>query len=178
MAKVKFVYHKARCDRQHYINEDDVRVVLQRLPPELWKSLRTVHFNDRSWGARIAGYANRTTDIAICALPPGISLTKFLVRGQSPEQFGAQRGRKWPVLAIRRFLLYDVLLHELGHLRIVNESATRIRRKFASEKLAQEFSDYWRWELWSSPFYHADLVHNPPPGLKLTTHATALITKP
>jgi hypothetical protein len=91
-----------------------------------------------------------------------MSLTRFLVRGQSPRQFGAQRGTQWPKVAIRRFLLYDVFLHELGHLQVVNEKAKDERRKFAMETKAQEFSMYWCRKLWSEPFDHSDPAHSPP----------------
>ena len=54
--------------------------------------------------------------IAICALPRRVSLTRFLRhRRQSPREFGARRGAQWPILAVKRFMLYDVFLHELGH---------------------------------------------------------------
>jgi hypothetical protein len=106
-------------DRAHHVREDDVRVVLSRLPQDVWHRLRGVHFNDRSWGGRVLGYVNRgRRDIALCALPPRISLARFLIRGEaSPQEFGASRGRQWPAVAIRRLLLYDTFLHELGHLQ-------------------------------------------------------------
>jgi hypothetical protein len=151
-------YNKSRTGekRKHYINEDDVEVVLSRLPKELWTRLRAVHFNDRSWGCRKLGYV-----IAICALPPRVSLSRYLIR-RSPKEFGAIRGQQWPEIAVRRFLLYDVFLHELGHLQIVDPEAKRLRRKFASETKAQEFADYWRAKLWLTNFDHTDQVHNPP----------------
>ncbi len=163
MPRVRFSYSEVWCDRRHYLNEADVSVVLSRLPREAWQGLRAVHFNDRSWGARILGYANpRARDISICALPPEISLTRFLVRGQSPEMFGAVRGSRWPEVAVRRFLLYDVLLHEIGHLRIVREGARTGRLWHAREKLAQKFGDEWRRRLWADRFDHPDPAHNPP----------------
>ncbi|MGI8980620.1 MAG: tetratricopeptide repeat protein [Pirellulaceae bacterium] len=150
-------------DRLHHLTEEDVRVVLSRLPVEEWKRLRRVHFNDQSRGARTLGYVNRgRREIALCALPPRISLTRFLVKGQSPEQFGAKRGGKWSERAIRRFLLYDVFLHELGHLKIVDDKAKSVRRKFAREKYTQEFGMSWCKKLWSQPFHHPDAVHSPP----------------
>ncbi len=91
-----------------------------------------------------------------------MSLTRFLTKGQTPEQFGARRGTQWPPLAIRRFLLYDVFLHELGHLQVVDGDATTLRRKFAMETKAQEFAMAWCRRLWSEPFDHPDPVHNPP----------------
>jgi hypothetical protein len=59
-------------------------------------------------------------------------------------------------------LLYDTLLHEIGHLQIVNEAARSLRRRFADERLAQEFADEWRERLWAQVFDHPDPVHNPP----------------
>ena len=161
--KITFSSLILHSDRIHHVNEEDVRVVLSRLPEDTCSRLRSVHFNDRSRGARILGYVNRgRREIALCALPPRISLTPFLVRGQSPRRFGAKRGTQWPKLAIRRFLLYDVLLHELGHLQIVHDKAKTARRKFAGETKAHEFAMHWCRRLWSNPFPHRDPVHNPP----------------
>jgi hypothetical protein len=165
-AHVKFSMSPPGADRIHHVDENDVRVVLGRLPIELWQRLRTVHFNDKARGARVLGYVSRgRRDIALCALPPRMGLTQALRMGQRAEDFGARRGEKWPTLAIRRFMLYDVFLHELGHLQLVDEDASSVRRKFALEKRAQEFAMHWCGELWAKPFDHPDPVHNPPtPG--------------
>src|SRR5262249_37116067 len=154
---LKFSVSATGCDRIHHLTEEDIRVVLDRLPAEVWSRLRAVHFNDRSRGARCLGYVNRgRREIALCALPPRMSLTRLLVRGQSPEQFGARRGRQWPELAIRRRLLYGTFLHELGHLQVIDDQATTVRRKFAMETKAQEFAMKWCQCLWSQPFDHPD----------------------
>src|SRR5262249_62433677 len=114
IARIKFSRSAVGADRIHYIDAIDVRVLLGRLPIELWARLRAVHFNDWSRGARVLGYVNRGhREIALCALPPRMSLQPF--RGRTPEEFGAQRGQKWSALAMRRFMLYDTFLHELGH---------------------------------------------------------------
>jgi hypothetical protein len=63
---------------------------------------------------------------------------------------------------VRRYLLYDVLLHELGHIQVVDAKASDFRRRYAGETLAQRFADNLRHELWSEPFDHPDPVHNPP----------------
>jgi hypothetical protein len=161
--QVKFSLSIPGADRIHHVNEDDIRVILSRLPVDLCRRLRAVHFNDRSRGARVLGYVNRgRREIALCALPRRVSLTRFLVKGQTPEQFGAKRGYKWPSLAVRRFLLYDVFLHELGHLQSVNGDARSARLKFAREKMAQAFAMRWNSQLWSESFPHPDPVHNPP----------------
>ena len=150
-------------DRVYHITPEDVRVVLSRLPDDAYSRLKGVHFNDQGWGGRRLGYTNRgRREIALCSLPPRMSLTRFLVKGQTPEMFGARRGTQWPVLAIRRFLLYDVLLHEIGHLQIIDDRSRGEYRKFAREGKAQDFAMYWCKHLWSVPFDHPDPVHNPP----------------
>jgi hypothetical protein len=168
MPRIRFSTSPAGGDRRHWLTEDDIDVLLSRLPAETYERLRAVHFNDQSRGARTLGYVNRgRREIAICALPPRISLSRFLVRGQSPGLFGAQRGAQWPPLAIRRFILYDVFLHELGHLQLVNPRSNDERRRFAMERLAQEFADGWRRTLWAETFAHPDPVHNAPTSDKL-----------
>src|SRR5688500_4868074 len=160
---ITFTVSPTRAGRIHYVTENDVRVVLDRLPPELFSRLRTVHFNDRSWGARILGYVTHSRrEIFLCALPRRVSLSRFLLHRQSPRTFGAKRGGQWSALSIRRFMLYEVLLHEVGHLQIVNERSTVERRKFAMETKAEGFAVYWRKQLWSQPLDHPDPVHNPP----------------
>lgn len=163
MRTVQFTRRAPGWDRRHFVDEDDVRVVLARLPAELSRRLRAVHFNDRARGNRVLGYVNRARrEIALCALPPRVSLGPFLRRRYAPSEFGAARGCQWPALAVRRFMLYDVFLHELGHLQVVRPRARAPRRKFAREVLAQRFADHWRRRLWSEPFDHPDPVHNPP----------------
>jgi len=167
--RVQFSTLPTREKRIHYVDADDVRVVLSRLPDEVKARLLTVKFNDRSRGARTLGYVNRgRREIALCALPPRVSLTRSLVRGQSPRQFGATRGEQWSSLAVRRFMLYDVLLHELGHLQIIHERANSVRRKFAMETRAEEFATKWRKQLWAKPFDHPDPAHNPPTAAEFT----------
>jgi hypothetical protein len=161
LARVKFSVARPGADRIHYIDADAVRTVLSRLPLELWQRLRAVHLNDRG-RARILGYVTRgRREIALCALPPRLSLTAALVKGQTPEHFRARRGEKWPRLAVRRFMLYNVLLHELGHLQLVDNTRSA-RLKFAREKLAQNFALRWSNWLWTAQFVHSDPVHNPP----------------
>jgi hypothetical protein len=165
LRRIKFTRTKTNGGRVHYLRPDDILVVLSRLPEELWERLRAVHFNDRSWGRRIAGYVNRARrEITICAFPVSVSCTPFarLKYSNSPGTFGATRGEQWPRLAVRRFFLYEVFLHELGHLQMVNANAKSIRRQFASEKLAQDFANRWRRSLWAQDFDHNDAIHYPP----------------
>ncbi len=163
LEKIKFISAEACCDRAHVITPEEVLIVLSRMPEETWRRVRAVHFTDRSRGARVLGYVQASRrEISLCALPPRVSLTRFLVRGQTPETFGAKRAMQWPHLAVRRFMLYDVLLHELGHMQIVDEKAKSVRRRFAYEKYAQMFADQWRKTLWREHYDHPDSVHNAP----------------
>lgn len=163
MSPLTFNHHPPRSDRHHFITEADVRVVLERLPKPLWEGLTAVHFNDRAMGRRRLGYVQRGRDeIALCALPRRVSLASFLRRSQSPTQYGAVRGCQWPGLAVRRYMLYDVFLHQLGLLQVVNTKAKTTDRRFAGETRAQQFAEQWCRTLWSQPFDHPDPVHNPP----------------
>jgi tetratricopeptide (TPR) repeat protein len=163
MRDIAFSYHHPRGDRRHFVTEEDVRVVLERLPGSVSKRLKAVHFNDRARGRRCLGYVRPGhNEIALCALAPRVSLGVYLRRSQSPGQFGAVRASQWPLQAIRRFMLYDVLLHELGHLQIIDQKAKTWRRQFACETLAQDFAESWCRELWAQPFDHPDPVHSAP----------------
>ena len=165
LKRIRFSVNRVSGDREHYLDPEDIRILLARLPLGLWAKLRAVHFNDRSWGARTLGYVTRGhREIAICALPPRISLTRMLVDGTgskgqkktSPTEFGAVWGRPWSRLAVR------VFLHELGHLQVVDESTNEPRKRYAKERKAQEFADYWRMKLWSASLDNLAPEHNGP----------------
>lgn len=124
--------------------------------------------NDRSEGARTLGYVTPgRREIAICAVPPRTSMSRALLRGQSPRTFGAIRGWQWPPVAVKRFMLYDTFLHELGHIQLVNPKVKSERLRYARERKAEEFSEKWRKKLWSQHFDHADPVHNRPSAAEL-----------
>lgn len=55
LSRIKFSSSVPGADRIHHVTEEDVRVVLSRLPFEFWARLRAVHFNDRACGARVFG---------------------------------------------------------------------------------------------------------------------------
>ncbi len=59
-------------------------------------------------------------------------------------------------------MLYDVFLHEIGHLQVIHPKASNPRRKFAHETKAEEFAEVWRKKMWSQPFDHPDPAHHPP----------------
>ncbi len=116
-----------------------------------------------SWGARTIGYVNNDRrEISICALPPHVSLSALLIKSGSPADYGARRGTQWPHLAVRRFLLYNTFLRELGHMQLVNAKSKTNRRKYAGERKSYEFAKYWRKKLWGNHFDHPDKAHNPP----------------
>jgi len=164
LEKIQFVTHGTIWHRRHFVWEEDVKVVLSRLPEDLWKNLKKVHFKDDARGNRLLGYTTTRgrREITLCALPHRVSLSRFCGLSQKSLTFGALWGSQWPVKAIRRFMLYDVLLHEVGHLQVVIPSSKNPRRKFADEPKADEFADQWREKLWSQTFDHPNPVHNPP----------------
>ena len=161
--KVRFTIARPSADRVYHIAPEQVKVVLSRRPYEHWRMLRAVHFNDTSRGARVLGYVTGgRREVALAALPPRMSCTRFLGKGRTPEHFGAVRGTQWPELAIQRFLLYGVFLRELGYLQVVDEKAKSARRKYAREGKAQAFALHWRRALWDEPFDHPDPIHQRP----------------
>lgn len=157
---------RARSDHLvSYISTRDLDVVLGRVPEDYRSRLRDVFCSRDSRGVRWLGYVQRRgrRDITLCSvLPPRLSLGRYLVRGQTAADFGAPRRGQWPPWAVRRFLLYDTLLHELGHLQIVRPRSSRWDRRYASETLAQQLADELRAELWAENFRHPDPVHNAP----------------
>ncbi|HEV8134640.1 MAG TPA: hypothetical protein VGP85_08185 [Pyrinomonadaceae bacterium] len=149
----------------NYVNPTDVHVVLSRIPENLRARLREVFLSSRSFGVRLLGSVRRRgrRDIDLYSvLPPRVSLRGYLGKGRDAAEFGAPRKGQWPPWAVRRFLLYDTLLHELGHLQLVRPRGRSWNRRFASETLAKEFATSWRRELYSTSFVHPDPVHNSP----------------
>ena len=169
MEEIHYTYSLTTAGRKHRVSGADIDVLLRRIPEELWSRLRVVHFNDKSFGNRTLGYVTGSRrEIALCALPTGISFGRVCRRyEQKPRWFGAAWGHQWSDLAVRRLMLYEVFLHELGHLQVVDKDSPNIRRRFALEKKAQEFADHWRKRLWLERFEHADRVHNPPSAQEL-----------
>ena len=153
-----------------YVNQREIDLVLDRVPQEHRTRLRDV-FRVRSSDAKILGSVSPSgrRDIDLSAtLPIRVSLGRYLHGGQSPEEFGAPKHGQWPPWAVRRFLLYDVLFHEIGHLQVVEPRAARTNRKFASERRAQEFADELRRSLFSRHFEHRDPIHNAPTEAELS----------
>jgi hypothetical protein len=158
-------------DLVSYIDMREVEVVIERVPVEYRTRIRDI-FRRRSSDAKVLGGVTTRgrRDIELSTrLPIRVSLGRYLHGGQSAEEFGAPKQGQWPPWAVRRFLLYDVLLHEIGHLQVVDEKASRVQRKFASETRAQEFSDEMRRTLYSEHFDHADPIHNAPAAAELAT---------
>src|SRR5205823_14653273 len=105
--------------------------------------LKKVHFKDDARGNRTLGYTTTKgrREISLCALPHHLSLNRAVPH--KTEEYGALRGSQWPSIAIRRFMLYNTLLHEIGHLQVILPENTNLNRKFAHETQAQSFADHW-----------------------------------
>jgi hypothetical protein len=58
LRRIRFSVAKPKGDREHYLTFEQICTLLKRLPLDVWSRLRGVHFNDRSWGARVLGYVN------------------------------------------------------------------------------------------------------------------------
>jgi hypothetical protein len=156
-----------------YINQQEIELVIERVPAHDRTRVRDI-FRRRSSDAKVLGSVStrgrRDIDLS-AALPIRVSLGRYLHGGQSADEFGAPTHGQWPPWAVRRFLLYDVLFHEIGHLQIVEPGASRVNRKFASETRAQEFADELRRTLYSEPFEHRDPIHNTPTAGELASLA-------
>lgn len=156
-----------------YISAEDCDIVLSRVPAEYKTRLRDVFpYNRSRRGVRVLGwvrtYGRRDINIA-GILPPRVSLRGYMRPGiASAAEFGAPRAGQWPPWAVRRYLLYGTLLHELGHLQVVDPRAQRNQRKFASETKADEFATEMRGRLYAERFDHADPVHNAPTEAELS----------
>lgn len=154
----------SRMDLVSYITREDVDVVLGRIPAELRFRLRDVVLWGDSRGVRRLGWVRRgRREITLCAqLPVRLSLRTYMPGRCRAADFGAPERGQWPPWAVRRFLLYHALLHELGHLQLVGAAPDAWDGEFASETLADEFANEWRGRLYSEPFRHSDPVHNAP----------------
>lgn len=163
---------KTEPDLINYISFEDIEIIKERVPQDFRSRLRDVFTHYTSDGVRFLGSVTRRgrRDIKLCSiLPYRTSLRQFLVKGQSALEFGTSARGQWTPWAVRRFLLYDVFLHELGHLQIIMPKNSNNNRKFASETLAQKFADDLRRELWKNHFDHPDPVHNIPQTDELAT---------
>jgi hypothetical protein len=156
---------KSEPDLIRYISGKDIEIVKGRIPEEFRYRLRDVFINYTSFGGKQLGWVTSfgRRDINLCAfLPHRISLGRYLTRGQKASEFGGTARGQWIPWAVRRFLLYEVFFHEVGHLQIIHPRNSNNNRKFASETKAQEFADNLRRELWKTSFEHPDPVHNSP----------------
>ena len=151
-----------------YITRAEVDLVLGRLPIEPRARLRDVHLHGTSKGVRRLGWVTHgRRDITLCTmLPPRVSLRLYMYRGRVASEFGAPDRGQWPPWAVRRKLLYDTLLHELGHMQQVGD-ATHHLSEFAGEPMADHFAAEWRGRLYSQRFEHPDPIHNAPTNAEL-----------
>lgn len=156
-------------DRLFFIDMADVDIVLARIPPTYLDRLRDVSLFGDSKGGRRLGFVTTygRRDVNLCALLPiRISMRELMRRGSSALDFGAPERGQWPPWAVRRLLLYSVLLHEIGHIQEV-QSSSRMKRRFASERISDAFANELRGQLYSTPFDHIDPIHNAPSDAEL-----------
>lgn len=133
------------------IREDDVKLVLERLPQETFSRFQVIHFSDPSRDLRWIGYINQEkAEIAISLLPPGVRRIRFVMRvggGPTSRRFARRTNARK-----RRDLLFDVLVDDIGHLQIMDEQAADGVRVRSYEPARRAHTDYWRLRLWSFNF--------------------------
>jgi hypothetical protein len=134
------------------VSEDDVKLVLDRLPENTWNRFQVIHFNDPRRGLRWLGYINHErAEIAISLLPPGVRRVRFVMRAGQPSRVPRATRRLSP----RREMLFDVLLDDIGHLQILDERVRDGVRLRSYEPRPAPHTDYWRLRLWSFKFASA-----------------------
>ena len=150
-------------DLYRYLTQEDVLVLLNRLPLAEYKHLKSVTFKTCA-GADAYGlvFLKRIKGIVICDQSQRTSIRTNSAKRGRLDEFGALPHIKWPTVAIRRYLLYGTFLHELRHTQIISPAKKITRDKIPLEKLAEEYADHWRGELYKESFDHPDPVHNLP----------------
>ena len=115
---IEFVRDEISSHFRQYIEETEIEALLSHLPDATWQDLHRVRFkNGADTGGRLGDVATHPdSEIVIFAQAYRVSLTPYLGRDETPETYGAVDGSRWPVLAIKRFMLYNVLLAQLGRL--------------------------------------------------------------
>jgi len=159
------IFHEkeVRGDLHRFVTKEDILTLLNRLPLEEYQQLKTVTF-ETCGGAYQFGYVfyKRVKGIVLCDQPLRMGMKEADAKRGHLIEYGGLNNMKWPIIAIRRYMLYNVFLHELRHTHIVNPHKKLTRHKIPFEKLANEYSDFWRGELYKDKFDHHDPVHNLP----------------
>jgi len=147
-----------------FIDQHDVEAVLDQLPAAEKSRLGQVIFRS-SAATRTLGYVTdrgRRDIVLASRLPPRVSLRGYMYAGHRAIDYGAPARGQWPPWAVRRYLLFGVLLHELGHLQQVSTNQPGALGGYASETKADEFSLRWRDALWAAGSPTPDPAHHPP----------------
>jgi|GEM_PF-4884861 len=161
--EIFFHYGRMGSDLYQYLHREDILVLLNRLPLKEYEHLRSVTFKTCKGGNAFGRvYSKRITGIIICDIASRISISHPKPTKDCLFEYGAIQSLKWPTIAVRRFMLYDVFLHELRHTQIIHPEKKETRYKIPKERLAHEYADYWRGELYQEKFDHPDPVHNLP----------------
>ena len=150
---IEFVRDEVSSHFRQYVEETEIEALLAQLPEETRRDLHRVRFkNGVDTGGRLGDIASDPDpEIVIYAQAYRVSLTPYLGRDETPETYGAVDGCRWPVLAIKRFVLYNVLLTQLGRLQVGASGAS-----------GEQFAGHWRRELWSREPDDSDAVHRAP----------------
>lgn len=145
-AKFELSYLPQGPGEQLTIREDDVKLVLEKLPADSWSRFQVVHYHDAERGIRWIGYVNREKrQIAISPLPSGVRRIRFVVGGgtKAPQSKLPKRRAR-----IQNDMLFDVFVDDVGRLQIIDEKKLRVRAH-PFDAPAIPYTDYWRLKLWT-----------------------------
>jgi hypothetical protein len=145
-------------DYVHPVTRSDITSLLQRLGPEHTYGLSTVHLAApprTEDGKLLFGRLIVPGVIVLYAqpVPPWALPARLAARDEEALRLagaqvtiagnGTQTIVDWPGATLRRFMLLDVLLHELGHHRLQHERrapAGRVVRERDHEAFAEQFA--------------------------------------
>ncbi|MBK6734107.1 MAG: hypothetical protein IPG61_08450 [bacterium] len=151
----RIVETRPRPGREHVLNRREIRQALLRLGPECYYGLRCITLgsaNDGSRQLKLGRYENPGC-ITLFAQPPppwridGIvdagAVAQLERAGASVEvvNAGTVTVVDWPSrAALRDFMLFDVLVHEIGH-HLIQHSRRRMRSAAARTSDHEAFAD-------------------------------------
>jgi len=138
--------HPSR-DYFHPVSEADIRTTLARMPKRLTRSLRAVLLPRIAAGDVIRGIEARRRYLCIIlnpfpktlhqfwtqAPPSEVAIRHYAPWGTTWEQTHKGWYQIWTLDNLRRYYLYHLLLHELGHINQPPFNALKRRESFAED---------------------------------------------
>lgn len=156
-----YIVHRENPSRKffHPVNETEIREVIGRLPPDLSRKLKAVllsrqHETDltedvieaqRTWYCVILFAFPRSMEMIWPKSPaPAWGIRHYRPWCSNWSERDGYAILTWTIPEIKRYYLYHLLLHEIGH---INQPSFHARRR--REAFAENFALEWarRWEI-------------------------------